>query len=94
MAEDTQDMRGGPPTSKPHGLEHMGMCRSGRDKMLLQQEAGDLDNGTEGPFQDPFCPVTGQGTGCFDQLIPRCWGYFWAHFWLRGVWRRIQPITL
>lgn len=87
-------MRGGPPTSKPHGLEHMGMCRSGRDKMLLQQEAGDLDNGTEGPFQDPFCPVTGQGTGCFDQLIPRCWGYFWAHFWLRGVWRRIQPITL
>lgn len=69
--------------------------------MLLEQEAGDLNDGTEGPFQDSLCPVTGQGTGCLDQFIPRCWGYFWAHFWtLRALqvkawqgWHRYQGLS-
>lgn len=53
--------------------------------MLLQEVAGDLNNGTEGPLQDPLCPVTSQGAGCFYQFIPRRGAYFRAHFWLE--WR-------
>lgn len=70
----------GAPTSKPHGLEHMCMRRPGRDEVLLQQETGDLNDGTEGSFQDSFCPVAGQGAGCLHQLISGCRGDFWSHF--------------
>lgn len=90
--EGLSGQRAGPPTSKPCGLEHMGVGRPRGDEMLLEQEAGDLHDGTEGPFQDSLGPVTRQGTGCLNQFVPRCWGHFWAHFWLQ--WGRTWPIIL
>lgn len=79
------DTRADTPTSKPPGLKHMSVCRARRDEVLLQEVPGHLHNGAEGPLQDPLRPVTSQGAGCFHQFIPRCWAYFWAHFWLE--WR-------
>lgn len=89
VAEGFSAASEGSPTSKPHGLEHVGVRGPGGDEMLLEQEARHLHDGTEGPLQDSLRPVTGQGAGCLDQFVPRCWGYFWAHFWLQ--WGRMCP---
>lgn len=73
------------PTRQPHGLEDVGMGRAGGDEVLLQQEAGDLHDGAEGPLEDSLCPVAGQGAGRLDQFVPRGWCDLGAH--LRLQWQ-------